>query len=524
MILTHKQNDMHTKKIKVLMVNTVPMEYNGISISLLKYAANIDRCDLEMDFVVINRLEPGMRLQIESMGSKVYELTNRNTAPWKYVLSLRNVVRRGGYDVVHIHCNSCTAAIDLLGAKLGGAKLLCPHSHNTQCEHHIMHRLLRPLFNWLYTDAFACGTAAGKWLFGDRRFTVWNNALDMATYSFRQEERNRMRKVLELDGKIAIGHVGIFNRQKNHAFLLDVFTEIVKRDGRFVLFLIGDGPLQKEMEAKARESGIGQSVVFVGTTPDIPQYLNAMDLMVLPSLYEGLPNVVMEWQANGLSCLVADTVTRDCGLTDSVTFLPLDIQVWKERILSLKPGTDRQSRSRENCDKMTAAGFSIKEEAARLKAHYVKRLRKKVLAVASSGGHWIELLRITKSLEDTFDTIYVSTRPDRELSVNKRRFRLISDFSRTDAIKIIIVFIQAIRIIRSEKPDVIITTGAAPGLVMVFTGWLFRKRTIWIDSLANVEHLSLSGRIASRFVSRIYTQWEGLQDGKKVVFAGNVLE
>lgn len=149
-------------------------------------------------------------------------------------------------------------------------------------------------------------------------------------------------------------------------------------------------------------------------------------------------------------------------------------------------------------------------------------MRKKILAVASSGGHWMQLLRITKSLENTFEIIYVSTLPDRELSVKGRIFRLISDFSRTDAIKIVLVFIQAIKIIRNEKPDVIMTTGAAPGLVMVFVGWLFRKKTIWIDSLANVEHLSLSGRIASRFVSRTYTQWKGLQDGGKVIFSGNI--
>lgn len=149
---------------------------------------------------------------------------------------------------------------------------------------------------------------------------------------------------------------------------------------------------------------------------------------------------------------------------------------------------------------------------------------KKILAVASSGGHWMQLLRITKSLENKFEVCYVSTLPDRESSVERRSFRVINDFSRTDAIKIGIVFIQAIRIVRSEKPDVIITTGAAPGLVMVSVGWLFRKKTIWIDSLANVEHLSLSGRIASLFVSRTYTQWKNLQDGDKIVFAGNILK
>lgn len=148
----------------------------------------------------------------------------------------------------------------------------------------------------------------------------------------------------------------------------------------------------------------------------------------------------------------------------------------------------------------------------------------KILAVASGGGHWMQLLRITGPLEDFFDISYASTLSDRGLAVKGRRFYMIDDFSRTDARRILTVLGQALRIIRRERPDVIITTGAAPGLVMAFTGWLLRKRTIWIDSLANVRRLSLSGRIASLFVSRVYTQWEGLQRLGKVYFDGNVLD
>ncbi len=148
----------------------------------------------------------------------------------------------------------------------------------------------------------------------------------------------------------------------------------------------------------------------------------------------------------------------------------------------------------------------------------------KVLAVASSGGHWMQLLRIAKALENIFEICYVSTFPDRENSVKGQHFYMISDFCRTDAMKIVPVFVQAFRIVRSENPDVIITTGAAPGLVMAFMGWLFRKKTVWIDSFANVRRLSLSGRIASLFVSRVYTQWKGLQREGKIFFVGNVLD
>lgn len=146
----------------------------------------------------------------------------------------------------------------------------------------------------------------------------------------------------------------------------------------------------------------------------------------------------------------------------------------------------------------------------------------KILAVASDGGHWIELIRITKALEQDFKLCYAGTNRNQALSVSGNRFYRITDFSRTDCYKFVPVFFQALRIILKERPDAVITTGAAPGVVAVLVAALFRRKTVWIDSIANVNHLSLSGRIASRFVSRTYTQWEEPATGK-IWFAGNVL-
>lgn len=361
--------------VKVLMINTVPMIFDGIGMTILNYVTNMDRTDMVVDFCVINHVEPNMRLQIESLGCKIHELIDRNVSQWKYVLSLRKLVKEGGYNIVHIHCNSCTAAVDLLGAKLGGAKLLCTHSHNTKCVHTKMHTLLRPLFNLLYTDGFACGVEAGHWLYGDRKFIVLKNATNIEKYEYNQEYREMMRKRLNLHGKIAIGHVAHFTYHKNHPFLLKVMADVVKRDKRYVLFLIGDGKLRKDIEFLLHQLGIEQSVVLVGTTLEIPQYLSAMDMMVLPSLWEGLPNVVIEWQVNGLPTLVADTVTPDCKLTDSVKFIPLDTEVWVKEILSVKYDINRMEQSQENSMGIARKGFSIKEEAAKLKAYYLKRLK-----------------------------------------------------------------------------------------------------------------------------------------------------
>ena len=360
--------------IKVLMINTVPMIFDGIGMTILNYMGNLDRQDMVVDIVVINHVDEEMRSQIEGMGSHIYELTDRNSSQLKYICSLARVVRNGKYDIVHIHCNSCTAAVDLLGAKLGGAKMLCPHSHNTKCIHTRAHKMLRPLFDLLYTEGFACGDLAGKWLFQNKSFTVLHNATNTEKYRFSQTERDRIRTKYELQGKVAVGHVAHFTYHKNHPFLLESWAEVIKRDSRYILFLIGDGKLRDEMETLVNNLGIDKNVVFTGTTLEIPAYLSAMDMMVLPSLWEGLPNVVIEWQVAGLPTLVSDTVTKDCKLTDSVKFLPLVSNKWVKEIVNTDIDIDRSSVSENNIIKITETGFCIEEQAALLKEYYIKRI------------------------------------------------------------------------------------------------------------------------------------------------------
>lgn len=147
---------------------------------------------------------------------------------------------------------------------------------------------------------------------------------------------------------------------------------------------------------------------------------------------------------------------------------------------------------------------------------------KKVFAVASIGGHWIQLLRIAKPMEEKYEMVYLCTHPKCETMVEGNKFHLISDYSRWDAWKMIPSFFQLLRIVRKEKPDAIITTGAAPGLMCLLAGKILGRKTIWLDSIANVQHLSASGRIAAKFATRVYTQWKDLATDK-IVFAGNIL-
>lgn len=148
-------------------------------------------------------------------------------------------------------------------------------------------------------------------------------------------------------------------------------------------------------------------------------------------------------------------------------------------------------------------------------------MKRKVMAVASIGGHWIQLLRIARPMEGHYEMVYISTHPKCAIMVEGEKYCLTTDFSRSDAWKLVSAFLKAIKTIRKEKPDAIITTGAAPGLVYLLAGKLFGRKTIWIDSIANVNRLSLSGRIAALFVSRVYTQWQHLATAK-IHYSGDI--
>lgn len=147
--------------------------------------------------------------------------------------------------------------------------------------------------------------------------------------------------------------------------------------------------------------------------------------------------------------------------------------------------------------------------------------KRKIIAVSSIGGHWIQLLRIVKSLERDMSIVYISTNIGCKMMVEGHTFYCIKDFSRWNAYLLFPAFITAIKLIVRESPDAVVSTGAAPGLIWLFAAKLCGKKTIWIDSVANIQKLSMSGYIASKFVSRTYTQWEHLADSH-TLYVGNV--
>ena len=360
---------MSGQKLPVLELITTPMGFDGQTLFPLRITAPMDR--VRADFLTYGGCDDRIRAQVEARGGQVFVAPSRLRHPIRYIRYVSGVIRQNGYRVVHAHGSSCTLAIDLLAAMLGGARVRIAHSHNSQCRFTLLHRLLRPLFMALYTRALACGDAAGHWLYGKRPFDVVRNAIDTRAYAYDPAARDSARAELNLSDSLTLGCVAGFTAIKNHAFLLDVFARLLKRRPDCTLVLVGDGDLRDELTQRAQALGVADRVRFTGVRTDVPRLLQAMDAMLLPSLFEGFPTVALEWQSAGLPVLMSDSVTRGCALTGRVQFLPLEPERWVQAVLDL-PTVDRAKSSREGADALTHAGYDLQTASKWLETEYLR--------------------------------------------------------------------------------------------------------------------------------------------------------
>lgn len=262
----------------------------------------------------------------------------------------------------------------MCAAWFGGCKRRIAHSHNTKCSHIKADKILRPIFYLFCTDALACGDAAGKWLFGNRKYTVLNNARDINAFSYQQKIREKVRKMYGIKEEIVIGHVGGFYEQKNHRFLVQIYREIIKQEPKAKCFMIGDGPLKSDIENLI--SDIKQNIIMLGTTNRISDYLQAMDGMLLPSVFEGVPLVAVEWQINGLPCLLSDTITKECVFTESAKFMSLEQSAakWAEEIIWLVKHNDRSGTAHNNLRLAQDSPFNLEHSVQILRDFYSEKI------------------------------------------------------------------------------------------------------------------------------------------------------
>ena len=348
---------MKNGSIKVLLIATSPLQQDGLTKVLFDYYENADRMIYAVD--VASGLLPQKTYvdRIHSFGGRYFQLPARTRDILHYILKLKELCKCEDYDIVHVHGNSATMAIDLYGAWLGGVKKRITHSHSVTTEHKTVNLLLKPLFNSLATDCVACSQAAGKWLY-TKPYRIIYNVISVEAFRFNKLERMNMRKALGLTDDFVIGHVGRFSYPKNHKFLLDVFRQVIQTNKQCKLIMVGNGEDLDIIRGKIEVLGLQDKTIIIDSSNEVNKLMLAMDVFMLPSRFEAFPLVALEAQASGLPCLLSDVITSEIKVNDNCEFLSIaSIDQWVHHILDLSNG---ESSLRFDCaDTVKKAGFDI---------------------------------------------------------------------------------------------------------------------------------------------------------------------
>ncbi|MED3960175.1 glycosyltransferase family 1 protein [Priestia aryabhattai] len=333
------------KPIRILQVVTI-MNRGGLETMLMNYYREMDRSKIQFDFMV-HRMEEGhYDEEIKKLGGNIFRMPPIRPGHYrKYFKRLNEFfVNHNEYKVVHSHINENSSFV-LRAAKTVGVPCRIAHSHLSDLgfDFKLPFRLYARYSMKNYPNSyFACSVKAGQWLFNNRSTStkeviVLNNAVNTKEFRYNENMRNDIRNELGIDkSQLVIGHVGRFNKQKNHEYLIDIFHAVYKQRPNSILTLVGDGDLRQGIERKVKSLGLSANVKFLGVRNDISNLMQAMDLFLFPSLFEGLPVVLVEAQAAGLQCIVSDAITVESNITGNVEYISLGepTETWAGKILS----------------------------------------------------------------------------------------------------------------------------------------------------------------------------------------------
>ena len=358
------------------------MKRSGITSVAINYFNNIDSNKVHIDFMVLPSSESSMIDYVQCRGSKVYIMPSITLRGFgKFRAFIKEFFAVNQYDVVHSHFNQVDGIIFPI-AKKAGVKHCISHSHNTRYSN----SKLKSIRNWVMclplksnSDTWAaCSKLAGEFLYGksfcsSSKSLIINNAIETEKFRFNPEVRTKKRKELGFnDNQFVLGNVGSLNKQKNQAFLLRIFADLIhnNKNKQFILLIVSDGPLKNELQKLSEELAIVDKVIFLGRREDVDELFQAMDLFILPSLYEGLPVVGIEAQASGLACLFSNTITKEVDICNT-DFLDITngTKEWVDMIEKLG-GYQRK----DEINAIQHKGFDIKMEAEKLTNYYIKKV------------------------------------------------------------------------------------------------------------------------------------------------------
>lgn len=343
----------------------------GVGKVVMNYFDNLPSKDYEVHIITQAIGSEEYVRMYEKRGYIIHVVPSKKESLYGNLKKTYRVFKDEHIDIAHCHMTA-TNFFPLLMAKFAGINVRINHSHLAE-EKNILEKLLCFLAKYIATDRFACGQEAGESIFGNSSFAIIQNAIELKKYKYDNDIRIIERKKLGVTDDKVICHVGRFSNQKNHKFLIDVFEKLVCQDSSYKLMLVGDGELMEEIKTEVESKGLSNNIFFLGLIEDVNRKLQACDVFVLPSLFEGLCLAAIEAQAAGVPCLFSKTVDYRTKINENVSFVEkFDPEEWATSI------QDAFLRKRiEDQKKLVAEGFDIETEARKLDVFYKSALNRK---------------------------------------------------------------------------------------------------------------------------------------------------
>lgn len=333
-------------KKKILMIG-MGSNIGGVESYIINLIRNIDRDKYQFYFLYRDKI--AYEDEVIKLGAELIPINVSRHNPIKYIKVFNKVFEKYKFDVVYYNTCDIKSMDAIMFGKRHGVPIRIIHSHssNNMTKSNLLHRFTekwcRKNLNNYATKLLACSEKAGDWMFEGNDYDVINNGIKTEKFEFDIKIRNQKRESLDTKEKYIVGFIGRLEKEKNLIFLIDVFAELYQKRKDAILLIAGKGSMKNKMIDRAEQHQILHAVKFLGVRSDVNQIMNAMDCFLLPSLFEGLPFVLVEAQTNGLPCIVSEDVSKESNINGEVKFVSRhkSAQHWADIVASVKPICDR---------------------------------------------------------------------------------------------------------------------------------------------------------------------------------------